>query len=92
VPEFFAALRDGSRSTRIENAHDTLIAVVNDVAYEIAFDPSEIETLWVSVTRKMAISARIHPLRSIDRLRQAVKDRQPFGSSVAFLNHLMQFR
>lgn len=92
VPEFFDALREGSRSTRIEDAHDTLIAVVNDVAYEFAFDPSEIETLWVSVTRRMAISARIHPLRSIDRLRQAVRDGRPFGSSVAFLNHLMQYQ
>ncbi len=90
VPEFFDALRDGSRSTRIEDAHDTLVAVVNDVAYEFAFDPSEIETLWVTVNPRMAISARIHPLRSIDRLRQAVKDGRPFGSSVAFLNHLLQ--
>jgi zinc transporter len=89
VPEFFDALREGSRSTRIEDAHDTLIAVVNDVAFEFAFDPSEIETLWVSVDARMAISARIHPLRSIDRLRQDVKDGCRFGSSVAFLNHLM---
>ncbi|WP_428423349.1 transporter [Methylibium sp.] len=89
VPEFFEALREGSRSTRIEDAHDTLVAVVNDVAYEFAFDPSEIETLWVSVGPRMAISARIHPLRSIDRLRQAVKEGCCFSSSVAFLNHLM---
>src|SRR5438128_184506 len=32
VPEFFEALHEGSRSTRIEDAHDTLVAVVNDVA------------------------------------------------------------
>lgn len=89
VPEFFEALREGSRSTRIEDAHDTLVAVINDVAFEFAFDPSEIETLWVSVGPRMAISARIHPLRSIDRLRQDVKDGQRFPSSVAFLNHLL---
>jgi zinc transporter len=89
APEFFEALHEGSRSTRIEDAKDTLIAVVNDVAYEFAFDPSEIETLWVNVGPRMAISARIHPLRSIDRLRQAVKDGARFDSSVAFLCHLM---
>jgi len=89
VPEFFEALHEGSRSTRIEDARDTLIAVINDVAYEFAFDPSEIETLWVNVGPRMAISARIHPLRSIDRLRQAVKAGHRFRSSVDFLNRLM---
>jgi zinc transporter len=89
VPEFFEALREGSRSTRIEDAHDTLVAVINDVAFEFEFDPSEIETLWVHVGPRIAVSARIHPLRSIDRLRQAVRDGCRFDSSVAFLNRLM---
>ena len=89
VPEFFEALHEGSRSTRIEDASDTLVAVVNDVAFEFAFDPSEIATLWVNVGPRMAISARIHPLRSIDRLRQSVKEGCRFDSSVGFLNHLL---
>ncbi|HSW05696.1 transporter [Aquabacterium sp.] len=89
APEFFEALREGSRSTRIEDAQDNLIAVVNDVAYEFAFDPSEIETLWMSVSRRAAVSARVHPLRSIDRLREAVKQGARFSSTVDLLNHLM---
>ena len=89
VPEFFEALREGSRSTRIEDANDTLVAVLNDVAFEFSFDPSEIETLWVAVSPRMAISARIRPLRSIDRLRQAVRDGCCFDSPVTFLNHLL---
>ena len=89
APEFFEALRDGSRSTRIEDAGDHLVAVVNDVAYEFSFDPSEIATLWMTVTKRVAISARSHPLKSIDRLRQAVKDGHRFGSSMSLLNHLM---
>lgn len=89
VPEFFQALREGSRSTRIEDANDTLVAVVNDVAFEFSFDPSEIETLWVNVGARMAISARVHPLRSIDRLRHSVRQGCSFESSVAFLNHLL---
>jgi len=89
VPEFFQALREGSRSTRIEDANDTLVAVVNDVAFEFSFDPSEIETLWLNVGPRMAISARVHPLRSIDRLRHSVRQGCRFESSVAFLNHLM---
>jgi zinc transporter len=90
VPEFFEALHEGSRSTRIEDAHDTLIAVVNDVAYEFAFDPAEMSSLWLNVAPHMALSARSHPLRSIDRLRDAVKNGKPLESSVSFLNHLLR--
>jgi zinc transporter len=89
VPEFFEALHEGSRSTRLEHAEDTLVAVVNDVAFEFSFDPSEIETLWANVGPRMAITARVHPLRSIDRLRQAVKDGCGFASPVSFLNRLL---
>lgn len=91
VPEFFEALHEGSRSTRIEDAHDTLIAVVNDVAYEFAFDPAEMASLWLNVGPHMALSARSHPLRSIDRLRDSVKNgKKPLESSVSFLNHLLR--
>jgi zinc transporter len=88
-PEFFEALHTGSRSTRIEQAGDSLTAVVNDVAYEFSFDPSEIKTLWLAVDQRVAISARVHPLRSIDRLRLAVKEGQRFASTVSLLNHLL---
>jgi zinc transporter len=89
VPEFFQALREGSRSTRIEDASDTLVAVVNDVAFEFSFDPSEIATLWANVGPRMAVTARKHPLRSIDRLRHAVRGGVTFDTSLAFLNHLL---
>jgi zinc transporter len=89
-PEFFEALRQGSRSTRIEDAQDDLIAVVNDVAYEFAFDPAEIATMWMSVGERLAVSSRVHPLRSIDRLREAVKQGVRFGTSMDLLNHLMK--
>jgi zinc transporter len=88
-PEFFEALRDGSRSTRIEDAADQLVAVINDVAYEFSFEPSEIATLWLTANPRVALSARSHPLRSIDRLRQAVREGCGFASSVALLNHLL---
>ena len=87
--EFFESLHAGSRSTRIEQTGDSLTAVVNDVAYEFSFDPSEIKTLWLAVDQRVAISARVHPLRSIDRLRQAVKDGSLFPSTLALLNHLL---
>ena len=90
APEFFEALHEGSRSTRIEDARDTLVAVVNDVSFEFSFDPSQIETLWVNVGPRMAITARVHPLRSIDRLRHAVRQGITFRSSVLFLDRLLR--
>ena len=89
APEFFEALHEGSRSTRIEDAHDTLVAVVNDVAFEFSFDPSEIATLWINVGPRMAVTARVRPLRSIDHLRRAVKEGFAFESPVLFLNRLL---
>ncbi len=72
-PEFYEALHQGSRSTRIELADDALIAVVNDVLHGFAFDPSDISTLWLHVSPRLIISARKKPLKSVDRLRQSVQ-------------------
>ena len=90
APEFFEALHEGSRSTRIEDARDTLVAVVNDVSFEFSFDPSQIETLWANVGPRMAITARVHALRSIDRLRNAVRQGFAFRSSLLFLDRLLR--
>jgi len=89
TPEYFEALHEGSRSTRLEHAQDDLLAVVNDVAYEFSFDPGQIATLWASVSQRLVVTARIHPLRSIDRLRTAVVRGDRIASPVALLNHLM---
>jgi zinc transporter len=90
LPEsFYEALSDGSRSTRIEDASDQLIAVFNDVAFEFSFEPSEIATLWMCVNQHILISARTKPLRSIDQLRVAVKAGERFESSMALMTHLM---
>ena len=88
-PEFFDALHEGSRSTRIEDAGEHLVAVVNDVAFEFSFEPSEIASLWLAVQPGLVVSARTQPLRSVDRLRQAVKDGTRFAAPAALLNHLL---
>lgn len=88
--EFFEMLHQGSRSTRIELAENTLIAVVNDVLHDFSFSPSDISTLWVSVARHVVISARRNPLQSIDRLRQAVSGGAAIRSTVELLTHLLR--
>lgn len=88
--EFYETLHQGSRSTRIELADNTLIAVVNDVLHDFSFEASDISTLWISVTKNVVISARRTPLQSIERLRQAVRQGELFGSSVELLTHLLR--
>jgi zinc transporter len=86
---FYEALKDGSRSTRVEIDDDTLVAVVNDVNYDFAFEPGDISTMCLSVGPRLVISARMQPLRSIDRLRDAVRKGVALRSSVELLVHLM---
>ncbi|MDY7539821.1 transporter [Undibacterium sp. RTI2.1] len=88
--EFYEALHEGSRSTRIEHADNGLIAVVNDVLHDFAFDVSDIATLWLSLTNKVLISARRKPLQSVDRLRNAVNQGELFHSPTELLTHLFR--
>ena len=87
---FFDALVDGSRSARIERDEDALFAVLNDVTFDFSFDAQEVETLWVSVSKRLVVSARRRPLRSVDRLRTAVRRGVQLMSSVDLLDHLLR--
>ncbi|TFW30080.1 transporter [Duganella callida] len=88
--EFYESLHEGPRSTRIELADDTLIAVVNDVLHDFSFEPSDISTLWLSVDEQVVISARRKPLRAVDSLRNAVRSGEAIRSPVALLIHLLR--
>lgn len=91
LPEtFFDALREGSHSTRIEQADGALRAVVNDVMFNLEFIPSEIATLWIHANRRVIVTARLKPLRSVDRLRASVRDGELFRSPAELLVHLMR--
>lgn len=87
---FFETLHDGLHSTRIERSEQALIAVVNDVHFDFAFEPSDIATLWIHVEQRLVITARRQPLRSVDKLREAVKGGQPLRSAAELLEHLMR--
>lgn len=88
--EFFESLHQGSRSTRIERDGDALLGVVNDVTFDFSFEPSDLATLWVSVRERLVISARRQPLRSVDRLRAAVKDGERLATPMDVLGHLLR--
>lgn len=87
---FYEALHEGTRSTRIEYADNTLISVINDVVFDFSFDASDVSTLWLSVDAKVVISARVKPSLSIDRLRASVKQGEVLSSSVDLLVHFLR--
>jgi zinc transporter len=87
---FYEALHEGSRSTRIERVLDTLFAVLHDVTFDFAFEASDVATLWISARSYVVITARRSPLRSVDRLRAAVKGGEPVPSATALLDHLLR--
>jgi zinc transporter len=87
--EFFEAFSTGSRSTRIERQDEALLAVINDVTFDFAFEASDVATLWVAVRARLVISARRHSLRAVDRLRASVKGGEMLATPLALLDHLL---
>jgi len=91
LPEaFFDALVEGSHSTRIEQLEGALLAVINDVMFDFEQTPSQIATLWAYTHRRILVTARLKPLRSIDKLRGFVRDGETFRSPAELLVHLMR--
>ncbi len=87
---FYEALKDGVHSPRIERDDDALVAVINDVHFDFSFEPSDISTLWVSVSKHLVVTARLKPLRAVDELRAAMKAGVQLRSPVALLEHLLR--
>ncbi|NYH14093.1 CorA family divalent cation transporter [Paraburkholderia bryophila] len=92
LPEAFGdTLKEGSSSTRITHVYQTLIAVLNDVEYDLERKTSlKVATLWVNVGVHCLISVRNSPLRSVNQLRLAVEAGETFRSPMALLIHLRQ--
>lgn len=91
LPEdFYAGLREGPASTRIEQLDgEALRAVINDVIFTFGSPAVEVSSLWVYADAHLLITARLKPLRSVDALRAAVKRGVRFGSPVDLLVHLL---
>lgn len=91
LPEtFYEFLREGSHSTRIEQQEGTLRAVVNDVMFSMDLEASDIATMWAHVDRRLIVTARSKPLRSIDTLRESVRQGERFRSPAELLIHLLR--
>ncbi len=91
LPEAFTeSLHEESGSTRIEQDGDSLVAVINDVLFDFAFDVSHVSSVCLCADQRLFVSARSKPLRSVDRLRAAVRDGETFRSPTELLAHLLR--
>jgi zinc transporter len=64
--------------------------VLNDVLFDFSFDASDVSTLVLSVGPRFLVTARKKALRSVDRLRVAVKNGEQFPTPSALLVHLLR--
>ena len=87
---FIAMLGEAAHSTRIEQQERALVAVFNDVIFDFERTPAQVATLWVCARRKLLVTLRHKPLRSLDRLREHVRRGERFRSPAELLAHLMR--
>jgi zinc transporter len=87
---FLETLRENTGSTRLELEGDALIASIHDVQFNTSFDSANISTVTIWMEQRLVISARLRPLRSVDRLRAAVKSGQTLRSSAELLAQLLR--
>jgi zinc transporter len=87
---FHDELREGTGSTRLERDGDALLAVVHDVLFDFTFDASDVSTVSLCVQPQVMISARLKPLRSLDRLRASMKAGDGFASPAGLLAQLLR--
>jgi zinc transporter len=89
---FYESLHEGVGSTRLEVEGDALVAVMHDVLFNLSFDAANISTVSLCMDPRLVVTARLRPLRSVDRLRAAVKAGQTIRSSAELLAHLLHDR
>ncbi|MES2606885.1 MAG: transporter [Pseudomonadota bacterium] len=89
-PAFFSSLRSEETSTRLESDDDMLVAVIHDVLFESSYETSAVGSTCVCIGPQLLLSARLRPLRSVDKLREAVRAGHVFNSPVDLLAHLLR--
>jgi zinc transporter len=65
--------RDHDVRRRVELIGPGILAVISDLTFEPDSDPAEVAPLWCYVSDQLFITARMHPLKTTDQLRAAVR-------------------
>lgn len=69
-----------------------LLLVMSDFTFDDASDPSEVAALWCFVSAHALITARMHPLRSVDDLRLQIRNGASASSGVDLVTQLFDLR
>jgi zinc transporter len=87
---FYESLREEAVSTRVEQEGGTLVALLNDVIFDSSFDASNVSTVSLCLEPALLISARLRPLRALDRLRASLRSGAMYRSSTELLGELLR--
>jgi zinc transporter len=85
-------LHEHDDNRRIELVDGGLLLVMSDFTYEDASDPSEVAALWCFVGRNALITARMHPLRSVDDLRLQMRSGATASTGMDLIAQLFDLR
>jgi len=77
-------------SPRLELTEGLVVAVIKDVVYDFSLGVSEVSTLYAILGPRYLITLRGKQLKTIERLRQAVRAGEPFRSSTELLIRLLR--
>jgi Mg2+ and Co2+ transporter CorA len=58
---------------RVEVLDDGLLAIISDLTFEPNSDPAEVSPLWWHLSKRLIVTGRIHPLKTIDELRSTIR-------------------
>lgn len=87
---FFEELFGDAGSSRLEQEAESLVVFLNDVIFDLHNDAVAISSGRLYIDRRLVISVRLRPLRSLEKLRNDVRVGVAFSSSVMLLAHLLQ--
>jgi zinc transporter len=91
LPEgFYQSLTEPASSTRLDQDGEALVAVVHDARFDFVFDPESVATVHLYLSPRLLVTARLRPVRSVDRLRGAVRAGQVFRSPADLLAQLLR--
>jgi zinc transporter len=86
---FFESLHGEESFARLENADNMLVAIIHDVLFGSTLESSAVGTTSLCIGPNLLVSARLRPLHSVDKLREAVRAGHLFSSSVELLAQLL---
>jgi zinc transporter len=93
VPDSYReVLQEHDENRRVEIADNGMLLVISDFSYEHDADPSEDAPLWCFANKHLMLTARLHPVKSADALRLAMRTDVVVQSGFELAAYLLDLR